>query len=775
MRRVSLLVVVCVFLVLSSAFAQTSPTVLIITGRVLDPSRAPIAGARLTASPNVRGTVAATVTDQRGEFRLELAPGDYTLVVSADGFAPASQSISTVTPPPATLEFVLSLSTVQERVDVASTAGYDTRWIGSATRTPTPLRDVPQSVTVVTNEIVKDQLMASMADVVRYVPGITAHQGENNRDDVVIRGNRSSADFFVNGVRDDVAYFRDLYNLDRVEALKGPNAMIFGRGGGGGVINRVVKEPLFGPLHAFAVQYGAYDNRRATADFNQRVGTAVAIRVNGMFEDSGSFRDAVDLERRGLNPTFTVASRRGTRLTLGYEYLHDVRVADRGITSVNNLPADVGVSTYYGDPDQSRVRAQVNIGTVALEQQIGSALLRNRTVVAGYERFYQNFVPGAVTPDQRFVALTAYNNATDRTNVFNQTDLVYRAQIGSISHTLLSGLEIGHQVTDNFRNTGFFNNSVTSIAVPFENPRVSTPVTFRQNATDADNHVRASVAAAFVQDQVELSRRVQVLGGVRVDRFDLQYYNNRNSETLSRVDDLVSPRVGVVFKPGAAVSIYSSYSVSFLPSSGDQFSALTTVTQQMKPERFNNYEFGVKWDVQPALSLSTAVYRLDRTNTRATDPNDVSRIVQTGSQLTNGVELGISGEITPAWRIAGGYAYQDAFITSATSAAPQGAHVGQVPHHTFSLWNTYQVHRRVGVGLGFLNRSDMFATFSNTVTLPGYLRVDGAGYFRITDDLRLQANIENVFDKRYYLNADSNTNISPGSPRALRVALTAAF
>jgi catecholate siderophore receptor len=266
-----------------------------------------------------------------------------------------------------------------------------------------------------------------------------------------------------------------------------------------------------------------------------------------------------------------------------------------------------------------------------------------------------------------------------------------------------------------------------------------------------------------------------VIGGVRFDRFDLQFHNNRSNETLSRVDHLVSPRTGIVLKPIAAASVYASYSLSYLPSSGDQFSSLTAITQQMKPERFANYEVGAKWDATSDLSLTTALYRLDRTNTRATDPADPTRIVQTGSQRTSGYEIGINGSITSAWKIAGGYAHQNAFVTSATTAARAGAQVGQVPRHTFSLWNNYQLLPKVGAALGIVRRSDMFAAIDDSVTLPGYTRADAAVFLSLTDRTRLQVNVENVFNRVYYVNADSNTNISPGSPRAVRVALSAGF
>jgi catecholate siderophore receptor len=278
-----------------------------------------------------------------------------------------------------------------------------------------------------------------------------------------------------------------------------------------------------------------------------------------------------------------------------------------------------------------------------------------------------------------------------------------------------------------------------------------------------------------LQDQVELSSRFQLIAGVRFDHFDLRYRNHRNAENLRRTDNISSPRAGLVFKPASSVSLYTSYSISFLPSAGDQFSSLTTVTQQVKPEKFTNYEAGAKWDVSRRLALTAAVYRLDRTNTRSVDPNDPARIVQTGSQETKGLEFGWNGSVTRAWRVAGGYAYQDAFVTSATVSARAGAAVAQVPRHTFSFWNRYQFGPRVGIGLGIVSRTDMFAAIDNSVVLPGYIRADGAVFYSVTERIRLQANFENLLDRRYILNADGNNNISPGSPRALRIGMTARF
>jgi catecholate siderophore receptor len=743
-------------------------------GKVIDATGSPIRSARIAVVSSAGAAGPSTLSDASGSFVLTLDPGVYTVSVQADGFVEASKTWSVPQDGDAR-EFVLAVAGIRQAITVTDASDYRVAAVTSGTRTLTPLRDVPQSIAVVSRELMQDQLMMSLADVVRYLPGITIHQGENNRDQVVIRGNSSSADFFLNGVRDDVQYYRDLYNLEQVEALKGPNALIFGRGGGGGVINRVTKEAGYMPLYQLTVDGGSFGDKRVAADWDQPFNSRFAFRLNGMYEHSGGFRDFVALERHGISPTVTFMTGPRTKITIGYETFRDGRVADRGIPSYQGLPAGVPITTYFGDPNNSRVTALVNLGTAAVEHQFGQFNLRSHFMVGDYDRGYQNFVPGAVTVDQTQVALSAYNNATRRRNVFDQTDGTYAFSTGPIGHALTGGVEAGLQLTDNYRNTGYFNNAVTSILVPYADPTIATPVTFRQSATDADNHLHTDLGAAYLQDQLKLSRQFEVISGLRFDYFDLQYHDNRAGTNLRRIDHLISPREGIVFKPAALLSVYGSYSVSYLPSSGDQFSSLTVVTQQVKPEKFTNYEAGIKWDIRREFSLTTAVYRLDRTNTRATDPNDPTRIVQTGSQRTNGFELGVNGSVTRAWSVAGGYAYQDAFITSTTTAALAGAQVALVPHHTFSLWNHYRFRPKWSAGLGVSNRTDMFAAVDITVTLPGYTRVDAALYYSPTQKVRVQANAENLFNRNYYLTADGNNNISPGSSRAVRLAITTRF
>ena len=747
-----------------------------VTGSVVDASGASVKGAQIVISTDSPAPAVVTMTNERGEFTIALSAGRYTVTTVADGFEPLSQVVDAGAKPGAPLLFELSIAALRETLTVtAPPVGYDVAAVMSGTKTITPLRDVPQSVTVVTRQLMQDQLMVSVADVVRYVPGITAHQGENNRDQVIIRGNNSSADFFIDGVRDDVQYYRDLYNLERVEALKGPNAMIFGRGGGGGVINRVTKEAGFAPVSEFGVLGGSFGAKRLTADVGRPLTGSAAFRVNALYEQSDSFRRFVDRTRYGINPTFTLRTGARSRFTLAFEHFRYDRVADRGVPSYQGRPVDVSPSTYFGNPSQSKVHAAVDALNAGFEQRIGRATLRNRTLLANYGRAYQNFVPGAVGAGMATVSMSAYNNATDRLNVFNQTDLTSTLATGPVRHVLLAGVEIGRQLTDNLRHTGYFANGATTAVVPFAASASTPAATFRQSATDADNHVRATVAAAYVQDQVEITRYVQVVGGLRADTFNLQYHNNRNGDDLARRDNLVSPRAGIVVKPIVPLSLYGSYTVSYLPGSGDQFSSLTAITEQVKPEKFLNYELGAKWDVAPALALTVAGYRLDRTNTRATDPNDPTRIVQTGSQRTNGFEAGLNGRVTARWQIAGGYAFQDAFVTSATVSARAGARVAQVPRHALSVWNTYQVRPRLGLAAGIIRRSNVFAAIDNTVVLPAYTDVDAAAFLSLTPRVRLQVNVGNLLDRRYFANADNNTNISPASPRSMKMAIVARF
>ncbi len=661
------------------------------------------------------------------------------------------------------------------------TIGYQAKTNTTAVKTDTALIDLPQSLTVITPELIKDQNMQSIADTIRYVPGVGISQGEGNRDTPIFRGNSSTSDMYVDGVRDDVQYYRDLYNVERVDVLKGPNAMVFGRGGSGGLINRATKVADWSNTHEMNVQFGSFDKYRLTGDFDHAINQDVAVRLTSMWESSRSYREGFEAGRWGINPTVSWRPSDQTKVTLGYERYEDNRVADRGITSYMGRPVKTSPATFFGDPDRSPTVATVDSFNAVVDHDFGGGVtIRNRTRYAIYDKFYQNIYPGAFDPADGKVAISAYNDATQRENFFNQTDLNFSLDTGPFKHKFLTGMEFGRQETDNFRNTGYFTdigNNATSDKVALSNPIYKGNVVFKEST---NNHGVATIAAGYVQDQIELSKHWQAILGLRYDRFEVDFKNNRNGQMFATADDLVSPRGGLIFKPfGDNFSLYTNYSIAYVPRAGDQLASLSLSTQALKPEEFRNYEIGAKWDITPEMSTTLAFFQLDRLNALATDPNNPAVSFLVDGQRTRGIELGFSGNFTDDWKVIGGYAYQNAEITknivSGSSTAYAGATLAQVPEHTFSLWNRYDITPKWGVGLGSVYRSKMYAAVDNTVTLPGFLRFDAAVYYKIDKNIQLQVNIENLLDKQYYASAHNNNNITPGSPIAANAGITMKF
>jgi len=641
----------------------------------------------------------------------------------------------------------------------------------TATKTDTSLRDVPQAVTVISKDLIKDQDMRSMMDVVRYVPGVSMGQGEGHRDAPTLRGNSSTADFFVDGVRDDVQYYRDLYNAERIEILKGPNAMIFGRGGGGGVINRVTKRADFTDTREVTVQGGSYDSWRGLVDFGGGVSENAAVRLNAFYENSDSYRDYVNVERFGINPTATFNFSPETQFRIGYEYFDDHRTVDRGVPSRNGRPLEIREGAFFGNPNQSYADTAVHFVHATLEHRFAPDLtLRNHTVYADYDKFYQNVHANSAVNLAGNVSLQSYNSTTARQNAFNQTDLIWDTATGSIKHRILAGVEFGWQDTDNTRAPN--NNAAGTVNIA--NPTTFVPAAIL-GPLQTDNFVEVALAAVYLQDQIELSEQVQIVAGIRFDSFDLDFDDRRPANAdFSRTDELVSPRLGAIYRPVEPLSLYASYAVSYLPQSGDQFGSLDATTTSLDPEEFENLEVGLKWDVLPNLTLTAALYQLDRTNTRAIDPI-TSLTVLTGEQRSEGFELGLAGAVTDAWSVMAGYAIQNSEITKTTTAAPAGREVPLVPEQTFALWNHYRFTEDFAAGLGVTHQTEMFASISNAVVLPSFTRVDAGLYYTVNETFELQVNVENLLDETYWSTAHNDNNITPGSPRAVRVTLTSRF
>jgi catecholate siderophore receptor len=648
---------------------------------------------------------------------------------------------------------------------------YGVKVTTTATKTPTDIRNVPQALTIVSSQQIADQQLRSIAELLNFVPGASYGSGEGNRDQIVLRGNSSTADFFVDGVRDDVQYFRDFYNIDRVEVLKGPNAMIFGRGGGGGIVNRVLKRPSFTAARSGAASGDGWGARRLSLDLDQPMSSAFGLRLNGVYENSDSFRRHVDIKRYGINPTAALLVGPDTRIDLSYEYFHDRRTADRGVPADGDEPLRGHTRDFFGDPDKSFARANVNLATIAIEHRLAEGLtVKNRTMFGDYEKFYQNIYPNSFSRATERVTLAGYNNRNDRRNLFSQTDLVWENRLAGIDQTLLFGFEFGREQSRNKRLTASFVGSST---VPVSDPTVDANVIFAPVASDADNRIHADVAAVYLQDQIKPASWLEITAGLRFDSLKIHVDDLRpvGGGEFSRRDHLWSPRLGVVLKPTDDFSIYASYSRSYLPQSGDQFSGLTSVTEGLKPERFDNFEVGAKLQLPGGLLATAAIYQLDRTNTRATDPLNPAHTVLTGAQRSRGLELGLERSITSRWLVSGGYALQKAEISETTAAAPKGRQVPLVPRHSFSLWNRYDFTKQIGAGVGLIARSKSYASISNAVKLPGYARVDAALYYRLSGGIETQVNIENLLGAHYFATANSDNNIAPGAPRTVKATV----
>ena len=384
-----------------------------------------------------------------------------------------------------------------------------------------------------------------------------------------------------------------------------------------------------------------------------------------------------------------------------------------------------------------------------------------------YDKFYQNVYPGSAVSAAGTFSLSSYNHRIARTNVFNQTDLIYDTRVGETLHTMLFGVEIGRQFQDEQRHTAAAIPGVTLSTSVRDADFIGAPVA-------VDRHASSAIVAAYVQDQITLSKQWKAVVGARTDRFAVSVDDHLpGAPSLSRTDTPTSPRAGIIFQPTGTASIYTSYSDTFLPSG--QNLGLAANTAQLEPENAKNYEAGAKLDlIDRRLSVSAAVFRLDRNNIKTTDPNNPAVLVLTGQQRTDGFSVSAAGNLAPRWKLYGGYASLYARVTADTAAAPAGRRVGLVPRSQLSLWSTYDFPKGWGAGGGILDQSKVFTSFSNAVELPGFTRVDAVAYYRVRG-YRIAVNAENVLNTRYYPTAHGDNNISPGAPRNVHVTLSATF
>lgn len=658
-----------------------------------------------------------------------------------------------------------------ERLDYGSAA------TARSTKTDTPLIDVPQTIQVVTREQLNDQAQHSLGEVLRYVPGASVGQGEGNRDQVTLRGQNTSADFFLDGVRDDVQYFRSLYNVERVEILKGPTALLFGRGGGGGVVNRVQKTPsLEGFSAGLATSLNSFGARDIAGDVNAPFSAVGAVRLNAFHEHLDNHRDAFGGARYAFNPQLAFAPADGWRLVLSYEDVHDDRVADRGVPALacaqpcTPEPLRGHRATFFGVPGINRTGVDARIVMARLDAELSPNLSWSTSVLQGnYDKYYGNvYANGAATAVNGLVALAAYTDRTVRDNRIAQTNLVWNGKVLGVGNKVLFGMEGGRQASTNVRRDGVLSVRTLNLA-NITYPSVAFPVATRDTVSTV------KFMAVYLQDEIAITRKLDLVLGLRFDRFDIAGTDRASSpqRPFARVDEKVTPRLGMVYQPSDQLSFYVSRSQSFLPRSGDQFLALSTVQENLAPEQFTNREAGVKWDVAPELAATFAVFQLDRTNATTPNPLNPAVSINVGGTRTRGVELGLSGRLTANWQLSGGYALQQARLRGNEAVA-----LAQVPERQWSLWNRYDVNERFGLGLGVVHQASQFAAIRispNVTRLPAYTRVDAAAFYHLSDRVQLQANVENLLNTSYFADAHNNNNITPGAPLNVRLSLRMSF
>ncbi len=657
--------------------------------------------------------------------------------------------------------------------------------VATAVKTPTLLVNVPQSVSVVSAQQISEQALFSIADVMQYTPGVSIGLGEDHRDQVTIRGQNTTADFFVDGLRDDVQYFRPLYNLERVEILRGANALLFGRGGGGGVVNRVTKVASsaedFTTLSAGIDTFGAGS---ISVDTNKAIDANNAFRFNGVFDSIDNHRDFKDGERYAINPTYTWMANDDTTVVASYEYVNDDRLVDRGIPSLDGAPLEGYDDTYFGDPDFNNTTLEAHIARVRVDHTLSQHWNLNGTVqFADYDKAYQNLYPVNFDADAGTVTLDGYRDTTTRENALVQLNLIGQFATGDISHTLLTGMEYGSQDTENARRDAFFADSQDDqVSFVFSDPLVIPSMTLTDPVRDRASEV--TFTSAFVQDEIKLNDNWIVVAGLRYDNFDIDVVDSievangaedGNSGFLSSSDSQVSPRAGLIYKPAESVSIYASYSKSFLPRSGDQFLTLSLSSQALEAEEFENKEIGVKWNLSDSLSVTAAAFEVERENGTAQDPNNPEASILTGTE-TKGFEVQVVGKLSERWVINAGYSNLDGEemgrIVDGTLA---NRDLAQLPEHMLTLWNQYEVNDKWRVALGVIYQSEQYASLNNTVELPDFVRVDAALYYDYSEDVKIQLNVENLFDEDYFPSAHNDNNIATGEPLNARLSLQYKF
>ncbi|GAA6624140.1 TonB-dependent siderophore receptor [Scytonema sp. NUACC26] len=673
-----------------------------------------------------------------------------------------------------------------ELVVTGQADGYSASDATTATRTDTPIRDIPQSIQVVPRQVLEDQGTIRIDNTVRNVSGIAADgQGGSARQRFNIRGfsNFSSfgGGFLRNGFREGEGGFRETANIERIEVLKGPASVLYGNLEPGGVINIVIEQPLRDPFYSGELQIGSYNLYRPSIDLSGpfNLDRTLLYRLNAVYENSDTFRKFDQgIERYFIAPVLTWNIGERTKLNLELDYLNDERPFDRGLVAIGREVADIPITRILGEPDDVFEFEELGVG-YRLEHQFSENLtIRNSFRFLSQDTFDYRAEPLALNATTGILSRNFRSNNDILERYSLQTDIVGKFATGAVKHTLLFGVDLTRQTTEGTqrRLPGGRTPSI-NIFAPVYNLIPRPGLSLLTNVV-RDNNSSANTLGIFLQDQIAFADNFKLLLGGRFDLVDQESTNNLNDTTTSQYDEAFTPRIGIVYQPIEPISLYASYSQSFVPNSGIRVDGSI-----LEPTRGTQYEVGIKGEFfNRKLSTALAAYQITKTNIATADLNNNAFVVPVGEQRSRGLELDVVGEILPGWNIIASYAYTDAEVTE-DNPRSRGGNLGNqlanVPYNSASLWTTYEIQsgnlKGLGFGIGLFFVGERQGDLENTFVLPSYLRSDAAIFYR-QNNWRAAINVNNLFDVKYFEASDfGRVTVRPGAPLTIIGSLSVEF
>ncbi|HEU5080493.1 MAG TPA: TonB-dependent siderophore receptor [Opitutaceae bacterium] len=655
-----------------------------------------------------------------------------------------------------------------------------------------PILDTPKTITVIDREVFEQQGATTLRDVLRNTPGITFQAGEGGTpagDQLTVRGFSARTDIFIDGIRDTGGYARDSFNLEQVEVTKGPSSSDAGRGSTGGSINLVSKKPQLTSLRAGTAGFGTDEYFRSTIDVNEAVPQSpiagTAVRVNAMYQDNDvPGRDVAHNSSWAVAPSLAFGLNTPTSVILSYLHLHQNNLPDYGLpwvpaTNVALAPYAGGIppvdfSNFYGLKKRDYEHVDNDLFTADLSHNFGDNFtLRNVT------RFGETVRDSIITPP-RFLSDNATTirrsdwKSRDQIDkiLANNTALTGTLSTGTITHDFAAGAQFSREESINYTRV---KTGPDSPSTDLYQPNPEDAYTEAITRNGAFTKAVSKSSAVFAADTLKFGSQWEVSGALRWENFDTDY----NSVTaagvgapLSREDDMLSWRAGIVYKPQENGSVYAGYGTSFNPSA--EGLALTTSTVLIEPEKSRTYEVGTKWDIfNKNLSLSAALFRTEKSNARTpgNDPGDPPTVLE-GKQHVQGVELGVSGKITRHWTAFAGYAYMDSEIANSNTAAELGKELPLTPKNTLNLWTTYEIVHGFSIGGGAQYMDTVYRNATNVSTVPSYWLYNAMASYEVNKSLSLRLNVYNLTDK-HYVDRPSGGHFIPGQGRS--AVLTANF